>query len=235
MSLVRIDFQGTELLPERIAGALRKAIVNGVLSPGARLQEQELATSLGVSRVPLREAFRVLAGEGLVLIQPHRGAVVSERSDGELRELFEVRAMFESTAASLLAKARPKATLDDLDALIGAMKAAVRNRKPDEYAALAVSFHDRMVAECGNTLLGRLYRDIRTNLRRYQVLMGDLPGSPAQSIREHEKILAAIRAGNPAAAAREAGSHVGELVQRFETRPAARKPPPRRKNGKKNA
>jgi DNA-binding GntR family transcriptional regulator len=228
LSLSRIDFQGSELLPERIAGALRKAIVDSVLAPGERLQEQDLAKSLGVSRVPLREAFRVLAGEGLVVIQPHRGAVVSERSDSELRELFAVRAMFEATAASLLAQKRPQATLDALDAMVSGMKAAVRRKKMAEYSTLAVNFHDRIVAECGNTLLGRLYREIRTNLRRYQTLMGDLPGSPAQSIREHEKILAAIRAGNSSAAAREAESHVGELVLRFEKRP---KPNQRKKNG----
>lgn len=234
MSLDRIDFQGSELLPERIAGALRKAIIDSVLAPGARLQEQDLAKSLGVSRVPLREAFRVLAGEGLVVIQPHRGAVVSERSHGELRELFAVRAMFESTAARLLAQQRPKVTLDGLDAMVANMKAAVRRKQMDEYAALAMHFHDRMVAECGNSLLGRLYRGIRTNLRRYQTVMGDLPGSPARSIREHEKILAAIRAGDPVGAAHAAESHVGELVHRFEKRPApqpaARKPSQRKRN-----
>ena len=232
MSLDRIDFQGSELLPERIAGALRKAIVESVLAPGARLLEQDLARRLGVSRVPLREAFRMLAGEGLVVIQPHRGAVVSERTDAELRELFAVRAMFESAAAGLLAGIRPQAAVDALEAMIADMKSAVRRRKPDDYSRLAARFHDLMVAECGNSLLGRLYRDIRTNLRRYQTLMGDLPGSPAQSIREHEKILAAIRAGDCSAAAREAESHVGELVLRFEKQP---KPTARKSNGKKNA
>jgi len=235
LPLDRIDFQGSELLPERIAGALRRAIVESVLAPGERLQEQDLAKKLGVSRVPLREAFRVLAGEGLVVIQPHRGAVVSERSDSQLRELFAVRAMFESTAARLLAQSRPQTTLDLLDAMVREMKTAVKQRKMEEYSALAVRFHDRMVADCGNSLLGRLYRDIRTNLRRYQALMGELPGSPAQSIREHEKILGAIRAGNPARAAREAESHVGELVHRFEKRPAkpaavAKKTTKRKKN-----
>lgn len=211
-----INFRGSELLPERIASALRKAIVESVLAPGARLQEQDLARSLGVSRVPLREAFRVLAGEGLVVIQPHRGAVVSERSDGELRELFVVRAMFESTAACLLAADRPESTLVLLESMVADMKSAVRQQRLDEYAGLAVRFHDEMVAACGNTLLARLYAQIRTNLRRYQTLMGDLPGSPAKSIREHERILVAIRAGDVVSAGREAEMHVRELVHRFE-------------------
>lgn len=218
MSLDRITFQGSELLPERIAGALRRAIVESVLAPGARLLEQDLARRLGVSRVPLREAFRVLAGEGLVVIQPHRGAVVSERSDSELRELFAVRSMFESAAARLLAGLRPPATLDVLDTLIADMKAAVRAKRVEEYSRLAARFHDLMVAECGNSLVARFYDQIRTSMRRYQALMADLPGSPAKSIREHEEILGAIRAGDAALAARVAEMHVGELVRRFEQR-----------------
>ena len=225
MNLDHLTVEGNTLLPERIASTLRQAIVGSVLAPGARLEEQGLAKRLGVSRVPLREAFRVLAGEGLVVIQPNRGTVVSQRSEGELRELFAVRSMFESEAARLLARSRPQAVLDALDAMIGDMKRAVRGRRHDEYARIAAQFHDLMVAECGNHLIGQLYDRIRTNLRRYQLMMVDLPGSPAKSICEHETILSAIRAGKAAAAARAAAMHVDELVQRFEqNRPAAASP-----------
>lgn len=223
MSPERIEVVGTTLLPERIASTLRKAIEGSVLPPGARLEEQRLARRLGVSRVPLREAFRVLAGEGLVVIQPNRGAVVSERSEGELRELFAVRGMFEAEAARLLARSRPQAVLDALEMMIAEMKRAVRAHRYDDYGRIAAQFHDLMVAECGNRLVARLYDRIRTNLRRYQLMMADLPGSPARSIREHQTIFAAIRSGKAAAAARAAGAHVGELVRRFERhrRPAA--------------
>lgn len=216
MSLDRFEVEGTTLLPERIASTLRRAIVGSVLAPGARLEEQALAKRLGVSRVPLREAFRVLAGEGMVVIQPNRGAVVSQRSEGELRDLFAVRGMFESEAARLLARSRPPAVLDALAAMIASMKRAVRARKHDEYAFVAAQFHDLMVTECGNRLIAQLYDRIRINLRRYQLMMADLPGSPAESIREHEVILTAIRGGKAATAARSAALHVGELVLRFE-------------------
>lgn len=216
MSLAGISIKGSELLPERIAGALRTAIVDGALAPGARLLEQELSRSLGVSRVPLREAFRVLAGEGLVVIQPHRGAVVSERSDAELRELFDVRSMFECAAARRLAETRPAAALEKLDAMIAEMKAAVGRKDMEAYSGLAARFHDFMVAASDNGLRLKLYEQIRTHLRRYQAMMSNLPGSPAQSICEHEQILRAIRAGDGTAAALAAESHVGELVSRFE-------------------
>ena len=221
-----IAVRSATLLPERIAESLRTAILDNTLAPGARLAEQELAARLGVSRVPLREAFRMLAGEGLVDIEPHRGAVVRTRSDAELRELFEVRAMFEARAVAMLARSRPAAALDALDAMIVEMKAAVRRRAPEQYFALAARFHDTLVAQAGNSLLQRLYGQIRLNLRRYQAVMAELPGSPAQSIREHEMILGMIRAGNAARAASAAERHVEALVERFEI---SRHPAPRKR------
>ena len=93
--------EGNTLLPERIASTLRNAIVGSVLAPGARLEEQGLAKRLGVSRVPLREAFRVLAGEGLVVIQPNRGAVVRRFDSDEIRDRYSVRAQLEGYAGEL--------------------------------------------------------------------------------------------------------------------------------------
>jgi len=218
-----IALRSATLLPERIAESLRAEILAQRLGPGTRLVEQDLAVRLGVSRVPLREAFRVLAGEGLVTIEPHRGAVVREQSDTELRELFEVRAMFEARAVALLARTRPAAALEALDAMVADMKAAVRRSAHDQYLALAAGFHDTLVAQCGNGLLQQLYAQIRLNLRRYQAVMAELPESPAQSIREHEAIIAAIRAGDAETAVRAAERHVALLVERFEQ---SRSPPP---------
>ena len=220
-----IVLRGATLLPERIAESLRTEILAQRLPPGARLGEQDLAARLGVSRVPLREAFRMLEGAGLVTIEPHRGAVVRQQSDTELRELFEVRAMFEARAVAMLARIRPAAALEALDAMVAEMKVAVRRRAHDQYLVLAARFHDTLVAQCGNVLLQQLYAQIRLNLRRYQAVMAELPESPAQSIREHEAILAAIRSGDAAAATQAAEHHVTLLVERFEqSRRPARKP-----------
>ena len=104
MTMVAPTFQRAGLLPERLADHLRDQIASGALAPGRRLVEQDLAGALQVSRVPLREAFRILCAEGLVTLSPHRGAEVSSTSQEELEELFEVRAMLESRAAVLAAR-----------------------------------------------------------------------------------------------------------------------------------
>ncbi len=206
----------TTLLSDQIAESLRDSIIDGTLAAGTKLAEEEISTRLGVSRVPLREAFRVLAGEGLVTIEPHRGVRVCQCSDAELLELFEVRAMFEAHAAAILATTRPVATLQELDTMISHMKLALKQSATQDYLALAEHFHDTLVAQCGNRLLKKLYDQIRLNIRRYQSVMAQLPDSPKQSIKEHEQIVAAIRAGDSDKASAQASAHITALVNRFE-------------------
>lgn len=204
-----------QLLPERIAASLREAIVAGELGPGTHLVEQDVARRFAVSRVPLREAFRVLAGEGLVTIHPHRGAMVSQVSDVELIELFSIRALLEGHAASKLASLADAPVLERLDTIIADMKSAVRRRRLEIYYALAADFHDYLVRASGGGVLEHLYGQIRRQLRRYQAVMARLPESPSASIREHTEIVEAIRRGDADAAEKSAKRHVGALVDRY--------------------
>jgi len=213
-----IEYQRKELLAERIAASLRTAIIEGLLRPGTRLAETDLAQRFGVSRVPLREAFRMLEGEGIVTIQPHRGVVISELSSEEMLELFQVREMIEATAAALLATRRDAAVLKGLTAMAADRRSAVESGDLDRYYRLVASFHDALVAGSGNRMLSRMYGLIRMRLRRYQMAMTAIPDSPAQSIAEHGRILRRIRAGKAEEAARLTRDHVRALVRRFQAR-----------------
>lgn len=215
MSFDHLVLDDRRLLPERLAAALRKAIVEGSIAPGTRLVEKELAERFNVSRVPLREAFRVLEGEGLVNIHPHRGALISKLSDVEMVELFGVRAIFEAHAAEAVAAARPLAEIEQLSGMVAAMKTAVRAHDLDAYYELAAAFHDALVAASGNGILVRLYSQIKRQLRRYQAAMARLPESPTKSIAEHEAIIRRLDAGDRDGAAAAARQHVTALVERF--------------------
>ncbi len=214
--------EGRQLLPERIAASLREAIVSGELPAGTRLVELDVAKRFSVSRVPLREAFRMLAGEGLVTIAPHRGAMVSEVSEVELIELFGVRALLEGHACAQLAAQPDAQALDRLDLMVADMKSAVRRRRFELYYALAADFHDALVQAGGGQVLWQMYEQIRRMLRRYQAAMAGLPESPRRSIAEHEEILGAIRRGDAVAAEDAAKAHVHALVDRY--RAASHKP-----------
>lgn len=210
-----VDLQRRELLAERIAGSLRAAIIDGRLQPGTRLTETDLAQRLGVSRVPLREAFRVLEAEGIVSIQPHRGVTISPLSRKEMLELFEVREMIETKAAELLAVHRDPAVMRALQAMGDEMRVAVEAGDLDAYYRLAAAFHDALVAGSGNGILGRLHAQIRLQLRRYQMVMSGVPDSPAQSILEHDALLACIRQGRADDAGQLAREHIRALIRRF--------------------
>lgn len=202
-------------LPERIAETLRAAILTHEITPGARLVEQDLSRQLGVSRVPLREAFRVLAGEGLVRVEPHRGAVVTRVSESELAELFEVRAVLEGQAVRRLAGAADRMFLPAIENTLAQMRAAVDRGDTATYFSLAAKFHDRLVVESGNALLVRLYDQIRMHLRRYQKALAETPESPERSMLEHARIVKAIRKGDEEAAEKAARGHIHALVKRF--------------------
>lgn len=205
----------TELLPERLASTIKKAIIGGQLLAGSRLVETDLAKQLGVSRVPLREAFRVLQGEGFVTIHPHRGAVISELSEEELIELFSVRAIYEAFATEAQAATRNPDVIADLETSVADMRKAMRANNIDKYHNLAVAFHQIIVERCGNKVLARQYDQVKKLLARYQAEMVLIAGLPAHSIRDHEKMIRAIKGGERMEAARLARAHVEDLVTRY--------------------
>jgi DNA-binding GntR family transcriptional regulator len=214
-NLATATFRKAALLPELLAEHLREQIASGVLQPGRRLVEQELAGALQVSRVPLREAFRILCAEGLVTLSPHRGAEVSGTSQEELEELFEVRAMLESRASALAAERASEAQLKHLQQLLAQMASAIRNRDTVGYYQGAAAFHDAVMEAAGNGSLARLHSQIKIKFRRYQIMLAGVAESPARSNQEHALLVKAMMNRDPAGAAACAQQHVEALVQRY--------------------
>lgn len=208
-------FRKAGLLPELLADHLREEIASGALPPGRRLVEQELAGALQVSRVPLREAFRILSSEGLVTLSPHRGAEVSGTSQEELEELFEVRAMIEARAAALAASRASPDQLSQLDRLVARMTAAIRGKDTVSYYRASAAFHDLLVDAAGNRSLARVYAQIKVRFRRYQMVLSAVADSPTRSNQEHASVLKAIAGRDPVAAAAHAENHIEALVRRY--------------------
>ena len=108
-------------LQDIVTGRLRSAILSGQLGPGDRLQHDDFARQFGVSRMPVREALRVLQSEGLVELRPHRGAVVIDLRPNDVAEIFEIRAMLEARAAELAAPNLTDETLDRMREILDEM------------------------------------------------------------------------------------------------------------------
>lgn len=208
-------FARADLLPERLAEWLRDEIVTGALPQGERLIEQALCKRAAVSRVPLREALRILAADGLVVLSPHRGATVTPLSDIELKDLFGLRIALEGHAAGEAARLHTREQLAGLEILIQQMREAVLLGELDAYHVLASRFHVGLVQAGGNALLSESYERLRVRLRRYQAAMARIPDLPERSILEHDEIVAAVRSGQEVQARDHAQAHLRALVARY--------------------
>lgn len=188
-------------LPSLVQRELTRLILAGSLRAGAKLNEAEIAQRLGVSRGPVREAFRALEESGLVRLEKNRGVFVREVSLGEADEIYELRALFDEFAGRRAAERATPADAAALAALVDRMARAVDDGDADAYFDLNLRFHDRIVALAGNAKLASLYRRLVAELSLYRRASFDRAGTLPRSIVEHRAIVARIAAGDPAGAA----------------------------------
>jgi DNA-binding GntR family transcriptional regulator len=153
MDAIRIDSVPTGALWEHVVMALRRAIVLGDLAPGSHLKEPDLAQRFGVSRLPIREAIAQLDREGLVRIEPRRGAFVSGITEQDVRDIYECRLMLELAAIRRTASSIDAAGVATLEALVVEMDVAVAHGRPQWLVASDTSFHRRLVMLSGNRAL----------------------------------------------------------------------------------
>jgi DNA-binding GntR family transcriptional regulator len=197
----------TEMLCQRIADE----ILNGVFKPGDRLEELALAKRYGLSRTPVREALRYLASTRLVEISPRRGASVSLPDDATLAELFEVLGELEAACARLASVRMSPAERTHLSAAQSAALEAARNGDVDRYLVCNREFHRLIYIGAHNGSLLSAVQSMRERVAPFSRAQFRLPGRLLQSHAEHEKVVSAIRAGDPVSAADSMRWHVVDI------------------------
>jgi phosphonate utilization transcriptional regulator len=203
---------------------IERLILSGELAPGEKLGEVALAARLGVSRGPLREAFRMLEEAGLVRTEKNRGVFVREVPLAEVLEIFDVRATMESWAARRLAEIAEAGVAKELRMLCDGMERAVRDGDTDGYHRMNLAFHDRLVEMAGNAKLLATYRRLTKELALSRRLnLGAGGGLPA-SAGEHRQIVRTIAAGDGAAAAAALHEHVMQSKRRTAERATKDRP-----------
>lgn len=192
---------------DAVANALREAILDGALPPGARLGEDELARGFSVSRTPVREALRLLADEGLVVKVAHHGTVVAPMSLDDVLALYVVRGQLEGLAARLSAQRNPTAIVPRLEEIQRRMRKAARKPVPEELVRLNLAFHRELRLAAGNSYLERFLLQVEHAVRRMPSTF-HLPERPQQVLEEHQAIIDAIAAQDADAAGRAAQEHM---------------------------
>lgn len=195
-------------LHDEVARRIRDLIVEGELAPGARVPERELCERFGISRTPLREALKILASEGLVDLQHHRGALISQLTSEAVDEMFQVMEALEALAGELACAHAADADIAAIRALHERMLAEHASRELSEYFKLNQRIHEAIVAAAGNALLAQIYRGLNMRLRRARYMANLSPPRWDQAVAEHEQILAALEARDGARLARLLREHL---------------------------
>jgi phosphonate utilization transcriptional regulator len=217
-----IELVRQQSLTSLVQREIERRIVAGELTPGAKLNEAELAAAMGISRGPVREAFRGLEQAGLVHTEKNRGVFVRQVSLEEANEIYEVRAALEAQIGRLAAKRVTPALLERLRDIVKRMHAVGRTRDPDAYFPLNLEFHETLADASGNRALATNYRRVVNELSLYrrQAIMRNVDIIPV-STKEHAAIVDAIARGEAELAERLLYAHVLDSRARLHDQPRA--------------
>ena len=185
---------------------LYAAIVSGQLKPGDRLRETELATLVGLSRTPVREAIRKLESDGIVEHKPHIGAVVKKLTQQEIVELYEMRIVLEKTAAAMAAKHASPAEIRKLEDLNSAMLDAMDH--PRTVADLNRQFHDCIVHAARNRYLASSHKGLSNALLALGDTTLETPERIKSVTQQHKSIIDALIKGDEAEAVEAMSVHM---------------------------
>jgi len=184
--------EGRRTLSVQLVGQLRQMIFDGELEPGVRLQEEELSRRFGVSRTPLREALKLLTSEGLITIEPNRGATVTRLSVDELAEMFPVMGVLEGLAGELAAVHGSNDDLAELRVLHDEIVQRYGEKDLKSYFAANQRFHERLLRAAHNDTLANHYHLLAGRVRRARYRANLSTERWAQSVAEHEQIMQAL-------------------------------------------
>ena len=206
--LAPIRLDSYQPLREVVCESIRDAIRKGILKPGERIMEIQLAEELGVSRTPVREAIRKLELEGYVVMMPRRGTYVANMSIRDISEIFEIRTALESLSNGLAAERITPEELEHLQRLLVMISSYIETKDMDKIVETDIEFHDLLYHAARNSRLVGIISNLRDQLTRFRTLSMSYPGRLEATLDEHRMIVEAIAQGDSRAAKKAAEKHM---------------------------
>ena len=206
-----INLKPITLLParERVASSLRKAIIAQELDEGTQLTLDSVAKLLGVSRTPVREAFQILANEGLLKVKPNKGAVVMGITPQTVKEHFQIRAALESEAVVIVCQ--NKTDLGEVKSIVEQSEEALKNEEYEEYSNLNQAFHIAIWTATENMRLKNMLSVMWNGLSMHH--LETLEEYAKKSSGEHRKLLNAMENGDSETARNLMHLHIERSMQ----------------------
>ena len=195
-------------LREVVFNSIRGAIISGVLKPGERLMEVQLAEKMGVSRTPIREAIRKLELEGLVVMIARKGAYVADLSIKNITDVLEVRAVLEGLASGLAALRMTEEEIKDLELTARHFEQAMNSNDVEGVIQTDIEFHEKIFKATRNEKLLQLTNSLMEQVQRFRVMYLNKAIKSTNLIKEHYKIVEAISRRNREMAENIAKIHI---------------------------
>lgn len=209
--MLNFDLQNHRPLREIVYEELKRQILIGEIAPGTRMMEVELAEDMGVSRTPVREAIRKLEKEGLVTIEPRKGAYASNISIKDMVDVLEVRQGLEAMAAAIASEKITKAQKEELQNVVDKYREAVEAENIDEIIKYDQKFHMLIVSYSGNKTLTQVFSTVQELAIRFRYIYYDDFNRYENMPDEHQAIEEAIMSGDSEKARVAADLHVARL------------------------
>lgn len=195
-----------QTLREKILETIRESILKGQLKPGEKVAEPELAERFGISRTPIREAFRQLESEGYLTVIPRKGAVVTALSERAVEEFYAIKSILEGYAAQMAAENMADKDIEKLEAINQKLQELADEGDVKTFFRVHNEFHEVFIRAAGNEKLLELINQLMLKFNRFRLASLSLPGRMEISVKEHEKIIKAFK--------RKDGSQADNLVRK---------------------
>lgn len=205
-------------LHEELVDRVRELIIEGTLEPGTKIPEKDLCQTFGVSRTPMREALKVLANEGLAVLEPNRGAWVSTVTMEELQETFPVIAALERLAGELACQAASEEQIAYVRTRHDDMVRCFETRDRQAYFKANQDIHDGILAAAGNDILTQHHKVLASRVKRARFLANISDERWQQAVSEHERIIVALEARDGPALGALLSDHLGNKFSALKSR-----------------
>lgn len=204
-------------LVHQVIDALVAGASEGLILPGDRIIEADLAEQLGVSRVPVREALRVLESQGIVINEPYKGIRLTPVTPERIDQLIEVRVALETTAATraIRLKRNGGAQLQELESIVHEMETMAERNEVFGFATADTTFHRTLCSYAGNTVLSDMWEMLA---RQMTIIFGlSALGKPmTEIVQEHRELIRVFRSGKVANMARAISDHIDVEIHKVD-------------------
>ena len=198
-----------------VANLLRKRILDGDIPSGERLIETEIAEQLGVSRMPVREALRMLESEGIIKSVPRKGLIVTEYTEDDIREYYTIREALEVCAIKIVIDKITQEEIRELEHYCRMAEDARLAGNRDEVCEWTAKFNDRLYDCCGMPRLKEQIKNTHKYLRTFRFTSFKEPERTVQALREHEEILRLVAAKDYDGAVRATSVHLRDALEAY--------------------